>query len=53
MGYASASDLTVHFGLGDAARATIEIRWPSGHVQQLGDVTANQRLNVTEPAADK
>jgi hypothetical protein len=51
MGYASASDLTVHFGLGDAARATIEIRWPSGQVQQLGEVAADQRLVVTEPTA--
>ncbi len=30
VGYASSSDLTVHFGLGSAARAAVEIRWPSG-----------------------
>ena len=50
MGYASTSDLTVHFGLGEAQRAAVEIRWPSGRVQSLGEVAANQRLNVTEPA---
>ena len=50
MGYASASDLTVHFGLGTAERASLEIRWPSGRLQSLGEVTANQRLNITEPA---
>lgn len=50
MGYASSSDLTVHFGLGNAARAKIEIGWPSGRVQNLGEVSADQRLPVMEPA---
>ena len=49
MGYGSTSDLTVHFGLGDAPRAAVEIRWPSGRVQNLGDAAADQRLNLTEP----
>lgn len=49
VGYASTSDLTVHFGLGEAARATIEIRWPCGKTQMLGEVAANQRLNINEP----
>jgi hypothetical protein len=53
VGYASSSDLTVHFGLGEAARAVIEIRWPSGQVQALGEVVADQRLNLTEPANAK
>jgi hypothetical protein len=48
VGYASTSDLTVHFGLGEAAKATVEIHWPSGRVQALGEVAADQRLNVTE-----
>lgn len=50
MGYASTSDLTVHFGLGSATQATVEIRWPSGVVQSLGAVKADQRLQVSEPA---
>jgi hypothetical protein len=49
VGYASSSDLTVHFGLGEATRAAIEIRWPSGTVQSLGEVAAGQRLQVEEP----
>ncbi len=49
MGYASTSDLTVHFGLGDATRAVVEIRWPSGKMQAVGEVPADQRLNLTEP----
>jgi hypothetical protein len=51
MGYASSSDLTVHFGLGEATRAAVEVRWPSGTMQTLGEVAADQRLNLTEPAA--
>jgi hypothetical protein len=50
VGYASSSDLTAQFGLGEAARASIEIRWPSGTLQTLGEVAADQRLNVVEPS---
>jgi hypothetical protein len=50
VGYASSSDLTVHFGLGSERTCSIEIRWPSGVVQKLGGVEADQRLAVTEPA---
>jgi hypothetical protein len=49
MGYGSTSDLTVHFGLGAAALAVVEIRWPSGKVQALGEIRSDQRINVTEP----
>jgi hypothetical protein len=49
VGYASSSDLTVHFGLGSAARAAVEIRWPSGLLQNLGDIAADQRLDIAEP----
>jgi hypothetical protein len=48
VGYASSSDLTVHFGLGEAMWAAIEIRWPSGAVQTLGEVAADQRVNIME-----
>lgn len=50
VGYGSTSDLTVHFGLGEPTRATVEIRWPSGRVQSLGEVAADQKLNISEPA---
>jgi len=44
------SAFTAHFGLGelDAPIDQVEIRWPSGNVQQLYDVAANQRLTVRE-----
>jgi hypothetical protein len=50
VGYASSSDGPVHFGTG-AARTldTIEVRWPSGRVQTLRDVPADQVLTVREP----
>jgi len=45
----SASDPRVHFGLADATRVDLEIRWPSGTVQTLKNVAANQILEVVEP----
>jgi hypothetical protein len=48
VGYASSSDLTVHFGLNMDSKASVEIRWPSGKVQQMGELAANQRLSVEE-----
>jgi len=50
VGYASASASPVHFGLGkDATVDVIEIQWPSGVLQQLRNVRANQILRVREP----
>ena len=49
VGYASASDKRVHFGLGSVRRIReIEIRWPSGRVQLLKDIASNQILSVKE-----
>ena len=49
-GYASSSAVPVHFGLGEARVADeIEIRWPSGTVQTLKNVAADQVLQVKEP----
>lgn len=51
--YLSASDKRVHFGLGkDRALKLIEITWPSGIVQHLEDVEANQILIVEEPSRE-
>ena len=51
VGYASSSDGPVHFGLGGENRADlIEIHWPSGMIQTLLNVSADQVLKVTEPA---
>jgi hypothetical protein len=49
VGYASASDLRVHFGLGAARNATVEIRWPGGATQKVGDVEADRYLAIREP----
>jgi hypothetical protein len=46
--YLSQSDLRVHFGLGKAKRAAIEVRWPSGRVDKIDDVTANRVVTVRE-----
>lgn len=49
VGYASSSDLTVHFGLDRDSKAWVKIHWSSGTIQELGEVTANQRVPVEEP----
>ena len=48
--YLSSSDKRAHFGLGaEAVAKSIEIRWPSGVLQTLKDVRADQVLTVDEP----
>ena len=47
--YLSASDKRLHFGLGTAEKAKVEIAWPSGARQILNDVQADQFLEVREP----
>jgi hypothetical protein len=50
-GYASSSLAPVHFGLGSQAVVpALTIQWPSGIVQKLRDVRADQQLIVREPA---
>jgi len=47
--YCSQSDLALTFGLGgDTTVFTVEIDWPSGTVQKLSDVAANQFLTIDE-----
>jgi hypothetical protein len=47
--YCSQSELTLTFGLGDLARAdNVEVVWPSGQVDRLGPVAANQTVTVQE-----
>ena len=49
-GFLSHSDLKVHFGLGTAAVVdSVVLHWPSGTVQTLRAVAANQVLTVREP----
>ena len=50
-GYFSQNDLRVHFGLGKAEKVDVlEIRWPSGQVDTLKDIKANQLIYVKEGA---
>ncbi len=44
------SDPRAHFGLAHATNVTtLRIEWPSGIVQDLTNVAANQILTITEP----
>jgi hypothetical protein len=47
--YISQNDLRVHFGIGKAEKVELlEVRWPSGAVDTLKDLKANQVYYVTE-----
>jgi len=47
------NSLHVHIGLGNATNADlVRIEWPSGTVQELTNVAAQQFLTVTEPGGE-
>jgi hypothetical protein len=46
--YLSVNDSRLHFGLGAAEVADIEIRWPLGKVEKIEKVAANQLVHVKE-----
>jgi hypothetical protein len=49
--YQSASDPRLHFGVGDADHVeSIEIRWPSGRIQRLGELAADTGYFIREGA---
>lgn len=49
-GYASSSAGPIHFGLGPNKTADqVEIHWPSGTVQQLKNLPADQTVKLREP----
>ena len=49
--YLSQNDLRAHFGLGAAARADrIEVLWPSGRMEAVANVPANQIVTIEEGA---
>ena len=51
MGYMSASDRRIHFGLGQRKSIeSLEIAWPSGTVDKLSNVPINQTIAVKEGA---
>jgi hypothetical protein len=48
--YCSANELAARFGLGAATRADrLTLHWPSGITQTIGNIPADQLLQVTEP----
>ncbi|MDQ2839704.1 MAG: CRTAC1 family protein [Acidobacteriota bacterium] len=46
--YFSQSDLRLHFGLAGAGRVDLEVRWPSGAVDQVKGVGVNRVVKVVE-----
>ncbi len=47
--YISQNDFRLHFGLGSATRADgVEVRWPSGHTDSVGQVEANRLVVIRE-----
>jgi hypothetical protein len=52
--YCSASDPRVSFGLGAVVKIDqLEVRWPSGTISTLKNISANQYLTITESAANR
>jgi hypothetical protein len=49
-GYLSSGDRRLHFGLGEASTADVEIAWPSGAREQLKGLRADQLVTVKEGA---
>lgn len=53
-GLGSCDARALHFGLGDAQRIDrIVIRWPSGQVQVLHNLSANRVLRIREPGVSR
>jgi enediyne biosynthesis protein E4 len=49
-GYLSQNDPRMHFGIGNSTTIEkIEIKWPSGRIQEILNTPANQILRITEP----
>ena len=48
--YLSVNDSRLHFGLGPAATADIEVRWPLGRVEKFSGVEADQLICIQEGA---
>ena len=47
--YLGQNDLRLHFGVGEATRVErLDIRWPTGEMETIRDVAADQIVTVTE-----
>jgi hypothetical protein len=47
--YLSSNDKRLHFGLGSSQIANVDVLWPSGVHQTIGNVHGNQFVEVQEP----
>jgi len=48
-GHAGAVLAPLHFGIGDAAEASVQVRWPDGTQSDPMRVTAGDQITVTQP----
>jgi hypothetical protein len=48
--YLSVNDRRLHFGLGAAFKADIEVRWPAGGVEKFAGVEADRLIQIREGA---
>lgn len=46
--YYSVNDLRLHFGLGQAKTADLEIHWPNGDIEKLSSVESNRLVHIKE-----
>ena len=44
----SANDLRLHFGLGTAEKADLDIRWPNGSTERMSNVAADRLVTIRE-----
>lgn len=48
--YLSVDDKRLHYGIGNAKSAGVEIRWPNGNKEMIANVAANQLVTIKEGA---
>jgi len=48
--YLSVNDRRLHFGLGSATTASLEVRWPNGGIEKIANVAADELVVIREGA---
>jgi enediyne biosynthesis protein E4 len=46
--YLSVNDRRLHFGLGAETKARLDVRWPSGKSEAVGEVAADRLITIRE-----
>jgi len=46
--FISANDPRLHFGLGEASKASVEVHWPAGTTESYADLPADQLVTIRE-----